>query len=82
VNHPTPYPMGTGGSFMGGGVKWQGREADHSPTSIVEVKNAWSYTSTFHYIFIKWYLIKHKDNFAPANSLRVRCTFRVINELL
>jgi hypothetical protein len=28
------------------GVKRPGREADHSPPSIVEVKNAWSYTST------------------------------------
>jgi hypothetical protein len=27
------------------GVKWPGREADHSPPSSAEVKNAWSYTS-------------------------------------
>jgi hypothetical protein len=27
-------------------VKWPGREADHSPPSSAEVKNAWSYTST------------------------------------
>jgi hypothetical protein len=27
--HPTSYPMGTGGSFPG--VKWLGREVDHSP---------------------------------------------------
>jgi len=26
-------------------VKWLGHEADHSPPSGVEVKNAWSYTS-------------------------------------
>jgi hypothetical protein len=26
-------------------VKRSGREADHSPPSIAEVKNAWSYTS-------------------------------------
>jgi len=31
-----PYP----------GVKLQGHEADHSPPSIAEVKNAWNYTST------------------------------------
>jgi hypothetical protein len=35
---------GTGGSFPG--VKRPGREADHSPPSIAEVKNAWSYTFT------------------------------------
>jgi len=28
------------------GVKRPGREADHSPPSSTEVKNAWSYTST------------------------------------
>jgi hypothetical protein len=28
------------------GVKWPGRQADHSPPSSAEVKNAWSYTST------------------------------------
>jgi hypothetical protein len=28
------------------GVKRPGREADHSPSSSAEVKNAWSYTST------------------------------------
>jgi hypothetical protein len=28
------------------GVKWPGREVDHSPPSNAEVKNEWSYTST------------------------------------
>jgi hypothetical protein len=42
--HPASYPMGTSGSFHG--VKQPEREADHSPPSSVEVKNAWSYTST------------------------------------
>jgi len=28
------------------GVKRMGLEADHSPSSSVEIKNAWSYTST------------------------------------
>jgi hypothetical protein len=35
--------MGAGGSFPG--VKRPGREADHSPQSSAEVKNAWRYTS-------------------------------------
>jgi hypothetical protein len=30
----------------GGGVKWLGREADHSPSYNAEVKNTLSYTST------------------------------------
>jgi hypothetical protein len=28
------------------GIKWLGHEADHSPPSSAEVKNAWSYIST------------------------------------
>jgi hypothetical protein len=37
--------MDTRGSFPG--IKRPGREADHSPPSSVEVKNAWSYTRVF-----------------------------------
>jgi len=36
--------MGTVGFFPEG--KQPGREADHSPPSSAEVKDAWSYTST------------------------------------
>jgi hypothetical protein len=43
-------------------VKRPGREADHSPTSSAEVKNAWSYTSTPLYVFMAWCLVKHRDN--------------------
>jgi hypothetical protein len=45
-NRPASYPMGTRGSYAG--IKWPGREADHSSPSSAEVKNAWSYTSTPH----------------------------------
>jgi hypothetical protein len=45
------------------GVKWPGREADHSPPTSVDVKNAWSYTSTPQYVFMAWCLVKHRDNF-------------------
>jgi hypothetical protein len=36
--HPASYSMGTRGSFLR--VKRPGREADHSPPSSAEVKNA------------------------------------------
>jgi hypothetical protein len=36
--HPASYPMGTGGSFLGGKAR-PGRDADHSPSSSAEVKN-------------------------------------------
>jgi hypothetical protein len=42
--HLASYPMGTKGSFPG--IQRPGREADYSPPSSVEVKNAWSCTST------------------------------------
>jgi hypothetical protein len=44
-------------------VKWPGCEANHSPPSSAEVKNAWSYTSTPQYVFMAWCLVKHRDNF-------------------
>jgi hypothetical protein len=37
------------------GGKADGHEADHSPPSNVEVKNAWRYTSTPPYVFAVWY---------------------------
>jgi hypothetical protein len=36
--------MGSGG-FFPRGIKQPGREADHSPPSSADVKNAWSYSS-------------------------------------
>jgi hypothetical protein len=45
------------------GVKRPRREADHSPPSSAEVKNAWSYTSTPPYVFMAWYLLKHRYNY-------------------
>jgi len=42
------------------GVKQSEREVDNSPISSAEFKNAWSYTSTLQYVFIAWYLVKHR----------------------
>jgi hypothetical protein len=55
------YPMGKGGTSLG--IKREEREADHPPPSSAEFKNAWSYTSTPSYVFIAWYLVKHRINF-------------------
>jgi hypothetical protein len=43
--HPDFCPMGIGGFPPG-------READHSLPSSVDVKNAWSYTSTSQYVIM------------------------------
>jgi hypothetical protein len=48
--HPTSYPMGTGGFFLG--VKRPGSDADHSPPTSAEVKKTWIYTSTNPYVFM------------------------------
>jgi hypothetical protein len=29
-------------------------------------KNAWSYTSTPQYVFLAWYLVKHKEYFSKT----------------
>jgi len=44
VTHPASYRVRTGSYYPA--VKRQGREADHSPPSSVEVKIAWSHIST------------------------------------
>jgi hypothetical protein len=40
------------------GVKRLGSEADHSPPSNTEVKNAWIYTSTPQYALMAWCSVK------------------------
>jgi hypothetical protein len=45
------------------GVKWLGHEADHSPISSAEVKNAQSYTFTHLYVVMVWQLVKIRYNF-------------------
>jgi hypothetical protein len=45
-------------------VQRPGREADHSPLTIAEVKKMWIYTSTPPYAFMtQCLIIKHRDNF-------------------
>jgi len=57
------------------GIKRPGREADHSPTSSAEDKNAWSYTSTPYYVFTAWCLVKHRDNFTFSFNFTIRNAF-------
>jgi hypothetical protein len=57
--HPASYPVGIRGSFPGDKVP--GCEADYSPPSSSEVKNAWNYTSIPQYAFGAQ--LKHRDDF-------------------
>jgi hypothetical protein len=50
-------------TYLSLGVKRPGCEADYSPPSSAEVKNAWSYTFTHQYVFMAWCLVKHKHSF-------------------
>jgi len=47
-DHPASYPVGIRAPSLG--LKWLGHEADHSPSSSIKVKNAWSYNSTPPYV--------------------------------
>jgi hypothetical protein len=63
---PTQLPIQWVPGALSLGVKRPGREADHSPLSSAEVKNAWSYTSTppisLHGAVLSLKK-KHRDNF-------------------
>jgi hypothetical protein len=53
-------------------VKRPVRDADHSPPSRAEVKNAWSYTSAPLFIFVEWYLVKSRDNFTRIAKIETK----------
>jgi hypothetical protein len=62
---PTQPPMQWVQGVLSPGVKRPGREADHSPPSSAEVKNAWSYTSTPQYAFIAWCSVEAQGQLYP-----------------
>jgi len=51
--HTASYPLGTV-------VPYPERVTDSSHPSSAEVMNEWSYTSTPQFVFMAWYLVKHK----------------------
>jgi hypothetical protein len=55
---PTQPPIQWVSGALSLGVKRPGREADHSPPSSTEVKNAWNYISTPQYAFMAWCSVK------------------------
>jgi len=65
-------------------VKWPERKNDHLFPSSDEVNNAWNYSSNPTYIFMAWYLAKHRTSswcgigtilplHLPCFVLRLRC---------
>jgi hypothetical protein len=68
---PTQPPIQWIPGALSLGIKRPGREADHSPPSSAEVKNAWSYTSTPRNVFMAWCLVKHRGKFTFTYLLQV-----------
>jgi hypothetical protein len=55
-------PLSNGYGSPSPGIKWPGRETDHSPPSSIEVEKACSYTSTPQYVLLAWCLVTHREN--------------------
>jgi hypothetical protein len=60
-SHPASNPAGT--EFLSSRIKRPDREAETSPPSNAQVKNAWRCTSTPPYVFMACCLVKYKDTF-------------------
>jgi hypothetical protein len=79
---PSFLSSGYRDSFSGCKVAgWGGGEgeADHSPPSSSEVKNAWSYASTPLYVFMAWYLVKPRETLSLIHS---RCNLTETNGIV
>jgi hypothetical protein len=66
---PTQLPIKWVPGALSLGINRPGHEANHSLPSSAEVKNSWSYTSTPQYVFIAWFLVKHRDTFTFTTYL-------------
>jgi hypothetical protein len=68
---PTQPPIQWVPGALSSGVKQPGHEADHTPPSSADVKNARNYTSTPQYAFVAWCSVKKKnrDNFTFYNNV-------------
>jgi hypothetical protein len=60
---PRPDRLWVPTSLLHSGYRWGSfprGEANHSPSSSVEVKNAWNYTSTPAYVFMAWCFVTYR----------------------
>jgi hypothetical protein len=70
---PTQPPIEWLPGALSLGVKRPGRKVDHPPPSTAQEKNMWHYTSTPQYVFMVWFLIKHRDNSTFTLTLPYQC---------
>jgi hypothetical protein len=54
---PTQSPIERVAGALSAGVKWHGRESDHSPPASAKVKKMWLYRTTPQYAFMVQCLI-------------------------
>lgn len=66
--------LSNGYRSLSSGIKWPGRDADHSTPSSAEVKNAWSWTFTPHPPAWRGAYLRTGDNFAFYRDISVRQT--------
>jgi hypothetical protein len=66
---PTQPPIQWVPGVISLAIKLPGREADQSPPSSAEVKNAWSYTSTPQHAFMAWCSVKSAGTALPLPLL-------------
>jgi hypothetical protein len=48
------------------GVKRPEHEADHSPSCSVDVKNVWSYSAIYPYVYNTYYVIKYRNTYLSS----------------
>jgi hypothetical protein len=72
---PTQWVLG----LLTKGVKRLKHEADHSPHT--DVKDVWSYTSSYPHISMAWYLVKPRDNFTFTFN-KNEIVYRLINLII
>jgi hypothetical protein len=68
VAHPATCSLGAGA--LSPGLKRSGVKLLTQLHLMPRLKNASSYTSTSRYIFMTWYLVKHRDSFTFAFTIR------------
>lgn len=65
VDHPASHSMDN--ASLSSRIKWSERESNNSPLN-EKVNNEWTRTSTPPYVFMAWFLIKHRDKRIPPVS--------------
>jgi hypothetical protein len=77
ARNPIQYTVQCGPRALSSGEKLMGREADHSPSFSVKVRNVWSHTYTVPYVFMAWCLSKHRGNCSFICTLHLHENFNI-----